>query len=87
MEALKSIAKELEQILDNLLEHQRERTKKYANTIRPDLTTEDLLNPDNFPQIISDPNFMYEDGQVAGILSARLAVLRLLKEKISDSGS
>ena len=73
---------ELEVLLDGLHRHHIQRSKKIAHTIRKDLTEEDILNPDNFKDIMRDPNFMYEDGMAAGALSAKMAVISFLKEKL-----
>ncbi len=71
--------RELEIVLDAQHKQQVARAQKIAQIIRQDLTTEDLLNPDNFQEIINDPDFMYEDGQAAGILAAKVAVRATLK--------
>ena len=73
-ETLKRLLSELEQTLNQVHEQQVLKARQNAHRIRPDLTSEDLLNPDNFPEITGDPNFMYEDGLAAGILSAKLAL-------------
>lgn len=70
----------LEELLSNMHQQQVDKAARQARRIRPDLTAEDLLNPDNFSEVISDPNFMYEDGQAAGILSAKIAVRAALKK-------
>jgi hypothetical protein len=70
----------IEALLDSLHRHQCEKARKIASHHVPNVTSEDLLNPDNFPTIISDPHFMYEDGLAAGILSAKIAVRSTLKE-------
>lgn len=74
------ILKELETLLAALHEQQNTKARKAAHRIRPDLTAEDLLNPDNFAEITADPDFMYEDGLAAGILSAKIAVRAKLLE-------
>jgi hypothetical protein len=66
--------KDLQEIFEQLHKGQKEKAALLARKHNPQLTTEDLLNPDNFPALINDPNFMYEDGIAAGILSAQIAV-------------
>lgn len=70
---------ELEQVLDAQHKQQVSKAQALAQRLRPDLTAEDILNPDNFSEIISNPDFMYEDGQAAGILAAKMAVRATLK--------
>lgn len=77
---VKEILCELEKTLSLLHEQQVNKARAMARRIRPDLTPEDLLNPDNFPDVIADPDFMYEDGLAAGILSAKMAVRARLLE-------
>jgi len=72
-EAEKIIA-QLEAVLLELHSYQVARATSVARLKRPELTSEDLLNPDDYLEIISDPHYMHEDGQAAGILSAKIAV-------------
>ena len=78
--SIENILQELEVALSALHDQQNMKARREAHRIRPDLTSEDLLNPDNFAEIIADPNFMYEDGLAAGILSAKIAVRAKLKD-------
>lgn len=64
----------IEQELDRLHRHHIDQAKKVAHSINPRLTDEDLLNPDNFPEVIADPRFTYADGIAAGVLSAKIAL-------------
>jgi len=70
----------IEETLHALHEHQNRRAQAAAQRIRPDLTEEDLLNPDNFAAVVTDPDFMFEHGQAAGILSAKLALRARLRD-------
>jgi hypothetical protein len=62
--------------------HQQQvlKAQSVAHLINPTLTVEDILNPENFPAVICDPGFAYEDGLAAGILSAKMAVRSRLIE-------
>lgn len=70
----------LEELLSKMLEAQKNKAQKVAQSIVPGLTSEDLLNPDNFPAIMTSADYIYEDGIAAGILSAKIAVRAALKE-------
>lgn len=72
----------IEETLQPLHEHQNRRAQLTAQRLRPDLTEEDLLNPDNFAAVVTDPDFMFEHGQAAGILSAKLALRARLREVV-----
>lgn len=71
-------------VLDDLHRQQCERAMRIAHRTNPRLTTEDLLNPDNFPALMNDPKFTYEDGAAAGILAAKIAVRSILQEKLGE---
>ena len=60
--------------LQEMIEFQREKLLKLAREILPDLTPEDLRNPQDFPELIKDPLFNYEDGLLAGYLAAQIAM-------------
>ena len=60
--------------LQEMIEFQREKLLKLAREILPDLTAEDLRNPQDFPELIKDPFFNYEDGLLAGYLAAQIAM-------------
>ncbi len=70
---------ELEVLLQKLHDQQRLKAKRMAQQLVPELTDEDVLNPDDFPALVKNPHFMYEDGLAAGILSAKIAVRAFLK--------
>ena len=60
--------------LQEMIEFQREKLLKLSREILPDLTSEDLRNPQDFPELIKDPSFNYEDGLLAGYLAAQIAM-------------
>ena len=78
MEVSKILIDKVEALLSEMHKQQVEKAKKVAHKIIPSLTDEDLLNPDNFAQIAQSPQFMYEDGIAAGILSSKIALRALL---------
>ena len=60
--------------LQKMIEFQREKLLKLAREILPDLTPEDLRNPQDFPELIKDPFFNYEDGLLTGYLAVQIAM-------------
>ena len=60
--------------LQVMIAFQREKLLKLAREILPDLTPEDLRNPQDFPELIKDPSFNYEDGLLAGYLAVQIAM-------------
>ena len=61
--------------LDEAIAQQRAKVLALARRINPRLTDDDILSPMDFPELASDPQFNYEDGILAGLISAQ-AVLR-----------
>lgn len=47
----------------------------FARQKIPYLTGDDLLQPNDFPQLEGDPLFRYEEGILEGLLTARMAYL------------
>lgn len=61
-------------LLCELIEQQRQKVLRVARTFLPSLTFEDILNPQTFPELNRSALFNYEDGILAGLLSARIAL-------------
>ncbi len=71
--------KHLASLLDQMVEQQRTKLLAIAKQHDPDLIFEDLLSPHDIPGLCRDPVFNYEDGILAGLLSARACVLAELR--------
>jgi hypothetical protein len=54
-----------------------------ARRLKPGLTAEDIRNPHDFPDL-DDPDWHFEDGQLAGIQSVRFAIATLKKDLCPD---
>ena len=65
----------LAQELEEMERHQRQRVVDLARRLRPDLTFEDLQSPHDFPEL-ADADWHFEDGQLAGLVAARIAASR-----------
>ena len=61
--------------LDEAITHQRAKLLAVANRINPRLTPDDVLSPGDFPELTNDPLFNYEEGLLAGLISARALIL------------
>jgi hypothetical protein len=75
-------------LLEGMIEQQRAKVLKLAREALPHLSAEDVLNPFDFPELKAHPTFDYEDGILAGLISAQIALraeLRQLSE-IADGG-
>jgi len=75
----------LEQLMEEMIVQQRERTTRIAQRIQPNLSEDDLRDPHSFPQVNSRPEFAYEDGLLAGLISAQVALLREIGDHLRNS--
>jgi len=63
-----------EVLLQELIEHQQTKVLKIAREIVPDVTPEDIRNPQDFPDLVTDSLFNYEDGILTGYLTLQTAL-------------
>lgn len=64
----------LQKLLSELIDHQRKTLLKCAREIVKNVTPEDILQPNDFPQLEENPHFRYEEGIVAGLQAAESAI-------------
>lgn len=62
------------EVLEELITYQRNRVRELAQKIHPGLTDEDIRNIHDFPKVYEDPQFQFEDGQLAGFVAASIAL-------------
>lgn len=67
-------------LLDEMEATQANKVVELARRLRPGLTAEDIRNPHDFPEL-DDPDWHFEDGQLAGIQAVRFAVKQLARER------
>ena len=77
----------IDQLLAEMIGQQRTRAARIAQRIQPNLSEDDLRDPHSFPQVNSRPEFAYEDGLLAGLISAQVAVLREIGEHLRSTSS
>ena len=65
----------MQEIFDTLIELQRKKIRQCVDSILPNLTEDDLLQPNDFPQLESNPIFRYNEGVLEGLMSAQMAYL------------
>ncbi|MBS3904444.1 MAG: hypothetical protein KGZ39_03870 [Simkania sp.] len=65
----------IERMFDEMVDQQKTKLVAVASEIMPNLTEDDLLQPNDFPLLENHPYFRYEEGLLAGILAARMAFL------------
>jgi hypothetical protein len=62
-------------LLQELIEGQRKKMLSSAQRIVPQVTLEDLLQPNDFPELELHPHFRYEEGILDGLQVAYAALL------------
>ncbi len=73
--------KEIEGTVQEIIDQQNQKLLTQGRRIIPTLTPEDLLQPNDYPELENHPEFRYEEGILAGMLSIRTA-LRVLKNTV-----
>ncbi len=72
-----------EQLLQRMIDQQRAKVLKLAREAVPYLSPEDVMNPNDFPQLKAHPTFDYEDGILAGLISAQIALRGELRSRFT----
>jgi hypothetical protein len=79
-----SIVQTLDHLFEEMIEHQRNKVLLAARTRRARLTDDDVLNPNDFSELMADPIFNYEEGLASGLMAAHIAV-RAALVRLEDS--
>lgn len=72
----------LEALFNEMIQHQQAKVLEIARTRLPQLTADDILNPHDYPELMNDPIFNYEEGIASGLLAAQVAVRRTLRSTL-----
>ncbi len=70
-----------EDFFDELIDMQYKKVEELAFRIIPNLTTDDLLQPCDFPELENNPHFRYEEGVLEGLRTARMAYVAKRSEE------
>ena len=65
---------DVERLLEQMAAQQEEKVLALARRIVPHVTAEDLRNPHDFAPLVESAEFNYEDGILAGLRAAAVAV-------------
>ena len=71
--------KSTEEIIQELIQHQQSKVLKVAREIVPEATPEDIRNPQDFPKLVADTLFNYEDGILTGYLTLQTAFRKQIR--------
>jgi hypothetical protein len=69
--------------MDELIAQQEQTLLKLGRSIVPGVTLDDLLQPNDFPELENHPYFRYEEGVLHGLQAARAALQANWKESIT----
>lgn len=72
---------EINELLKEMAQGQHRTVLDCGRRLIPYLTTDDILQPNDFPELENHPHFRYEEGVLAGIHSVQMALLAL-KERL-----
>jgi hypothetical protein len=71
----------LEKLFDEMISGQKKKMLAIGQRIIPQLTEDDLLQPNDFLKLENHPLFRYEEGVLEGLLTARMAYLAWKREQ------
>jgi len=63
-----------ESLFDQMISQQRAKVLRLAREVVPNIGPDDVLNPHDFPALKAHPTFEYEDGLLAGLVAAQVAL-------------
>ncbi|MBI5273789.1 MAG: hypothetical protein HY860_01900 [Chlamydiales bacterium] len=67
-------------LFEEMIKQQKERLLCCANHINPYVTAEDIMQPNDFPELENHPYFRYEEGVLEGLQSAYAAWMAYTRE-------
>lgn len=76
-----SIEKELEQTIDQMVDQQKQLLLTLGRRVIPTLTSDDILQPNDYPQLEGHPEFRYEEGVLAGMQVVQTALRYIQSER------
>ncbi len=70
------------QLFERMIAQQQAKVLRLAREAVPNLGPEDLRNPHDFPELKEHPSFEFEDGILAGLISAQIALRAEIKGRL-----
>lgn len=70
---------DIERLLKELVQYHQEQLLKSGRRLIPNLTAEDILQPNDYPELEFNPHFRYEEGILCGIQTVQMALQALQK--------
>ncbi|MDR3625009.1 MAG: hypothetical protein P4L16_07725 [Chlamydiales bacterium] len=63
------------EVADDVIKQQKIKLLKEAERFIPNITEEDLLQPNDYPELEYNPQFRHEEGILEGMLTLRMALI------------
>lgn len=71
--------KDVESLIQEIADLQKTTLLKQAKKLVPQVTPDDLLQPNDYPELENNPLFRYEEGVLAGIYTIEMALRSVFK--------
>jgi hypothetical protein len=78
---------QVDTLLEELISQQRRKVLEHGQALVPSLTSEDVMNPDGYPELADSGPFNYDDGMLAGYISGQMAIRARLIAPLRESSS
>jgi hypothetical protein len=75
---------QIDHLIHEMIQGQHSKVLACGRRIIPTLTTEDALQPNDYPELENHPTFRYEEGHLAGIHSVQMALWALRKSTLQE---
>ena len=69
-------------LFERMITQQQAKVMRLAREAVPNIGPEDLRNAHDFPELKAHPTFEYEDGILAGLISAQIALRAEIKSRL-----
>ncbi len=74
----------IDQLLQDLIDHQENKMLIFARELSPCLTSDDILQANDYPNLENHPHFRYLEGLVQGMQGAQMAIRAYSREREED---
>lgn len=74
----------IDKLLVEMIAQQRRRVLEHARRLNPQLTDDDVQQPQDYPELSTSAEWNYEDGILAGYLAAQAAIRAELRALSSE---
>lgn len=76
-----NMAEVCEKLLEEMIESQQARLLAHARRIIPYATYDDVLQPNDFPELEGNADFRYEEGYLAALLGVQIAMRAKIRQQ------